>query len=789
MIALALLTVSYVKAEAIEPTDTTLFEQLNDAVVIGVKLPSTAPFAVSNVSKEELENFSSSGQELPALFSRTPGITFSSDNGTGTGTTSMRIRGAGSTRINVTLDGVPLNSPEDQSVFWANMNSYASFLKGVQIQRGVGSSTNGDGAFGGTVSLLTREISYKPYAEVTFSYGSYNTNREAVSFSSGLLGKRFVIDGSFGTTGTDGYIHGTSGRSGSWLGSLSFLGDNFIIKYRNVGNFENTGQAWNGVTAGNNDLSLMEGTFGTHTGIKTYSDMYNVGLGQYNSLYEALDYEDGEFKKDADGNYLTHRYQLKDGTLWPKTTDNFLQDHNILSASWNINGYWTTALSLHYTYGDGYYEEFRPDNKLKTFGFTPFVDSGGNYIERSDFIRKKSLTQHTGGFVYNLNYNREGWSVLAGVNGQFFKCHHFGYLTYVGNDDLEKKTGVPYQYYNSESNKNDVSVFVKASYDFRNGWNVFADLQYRYVGYRTDGVNDKFKKQPDGTYKNQVLNINENYNFFNPKIGASYTSGGHKTYISAAIANREPERNNFTDNDNYEYPKPERLYDIELGYEYSGKIFEAGVNLYYMHYKDQFVQTGEKSDIGELLTTNIAASYRTGVELQASVDPLEWMTIEANAALSANRILDFDEVVEDWDLATEPYTRKIHYDNSTLAFSPSAIVNAAVDFHYKAARAVIRTSYVSRQYLDNTQNIDRSLPGYSTTGIDLGYTFRFRKAVKALELGLQFGNIFNSHYATSGWVYSAICDSAGHSNDNRYYQIGFIPMAGFTAMGNIKIRF
>ena len=303
--------------------DSTEVEHLQEVVVKGVRAQKNAPFAVTNIKKAELGDFSKTGQELPMLFSQTPGVMAWGESGLGIGTTHMRIRGAGDSRINVTLDGVPLNSPEDQCVFWANMNSYASLLGSAQIQRGVGSSTNGDGAFGGTVALASATPSQTPTLEVSASYGSLNTYNVGGKLSTGLLWKHLILDGAYHTTGTDGYLHGTSARSGSYYGGLTYLAsDNLVIRYKNIGNFERTGQAWNGVTAGNNDYSLMDGcyddgswTYSTATGIKDYDDLRNVGLGKYNSLYENLvTDENGLFVRNADGSYQTERYQFADGT-------------------------------------------------------------------------------------------------------------------------------------------------------------------------------------------------------------------------------------------------------------------------------------------------------------------------------------------------------------------------------------------------------------------------------------------------------------------------------------------
>ena len=766
--------------------DSTKVEQLQEVVVKGVRAQKNAPYAVTNIKKQQLNEFSTTGKELPFLFSQTPGVLAWSENGVGTGTTYMRIRGAGDSRINVTLDGVPLNSPEDQCVFWANMNSYGSLLGSVQIQRGVGTSTNGDGAFGGTIALSSATPQQTPGLEVSGSYGSFNTFNVGGKFSTGLLWKHLIFDGAYHETNTDGFIHGTSGRSGSYYGGLTWIGDNFQIRYKNIGNFEKTGQAWNGVTAGDNDMSLMDGTYGSKTGIKNYKDMYEVGLGKYNTLYEYLTYDaDGNFVKDANGNYVTARYAMIDGTYWDKTTDNFWQNHNILSAAWNISEHWTTTASLHYTYGYGYYREFRPSNKLAKFGMTA-TDANGKNIKRTDFVREKGLSQNAYGLVWNINYQNDAWDIIGGLSVQNFDGNHFGYVTYAANDIVRQKylANGDYKYYDSDAHKLDGNVFVKAAYHINEQWDVFGDIQYRHVGYKTDGINDKFYDDESGYY-NQKLDIDEKYDFLNPKAGFSWSLNGHRVYGSVAMSHREPERNNFTDNGSYPAPKDESLIDYELGYTFNSDIFRVGVNLYYMDYKDQFVQTGLKSDIGENLTTNIKDSYRTGIELQAGIDPTSWLTIEGNASLSKNKIKDFDEVVEDWDNGETT----IHHDNSTLAFSPSTILNGFVTLHHKGWQAVWHTNFVSRQYLDNTENVDRSLPCYSVSNISLGYTLKPKKVMKEAIFGLNFNNVFNRRYASCGWVYSAIYASGGHPNDNRYYQIGFIPMAGFTMTANVTLRF
>ncbi|MBQ3632497.1 MAG: TonB-dependent receptor [Bacteroidaceae bacterium] len=787
-----------------QDADSLKMEKLQEVVVSGVRTQKDAPYATTNIKRQELNRFSTTGQELPFLFARTPGVLAWSENGVGTGTTYMRIRGAGDSRINVTLDGVPLNSPEDQCVYWANMNSYGALLGSVQIQRGVGTSTNGDGAFGGTVALASKAPMQRPSAEVSASYGSYNTYNLGGTFSTGLLWKHFIVDGAYHETNTDGFIHGTAGRSGSYYGGLSWVSDDVIVRYKNFGNFEKTGQAWNGVTAGSNDYSLMDGNYDdgswayqTKTGIKTYGDLYDHGLGKYNSLYERLvTGDDGLFVKDANGNYLTERYQMADGSYWPKTTDNFWQNHNLLTAALDFGERWRATATLHYTHGYGYYNEFRPQYKLAKFGLIA-ADADGNNIKKADFVRKKGYYQDAYGMVGSVNYNDDRWDIIGGLSVQNFESDHFGYLTYTSNATVRQlflRDG-DYQYYDSDASKFDASVYVKAAYQFTDQWKAFADLQYRHVGYKTSGINDKFYEEASRWY-NQELNIDEKYDFLNPKAGISWSKGPHHAFASVAVSHREPERNNFTDNFKYPFPKAESLMDYELGYNYSTRQVRLGANLYYMDYTDQFVQTGELSEIGENLTTNIKDSYRMGVELTAAWNVLPVLTLEGNAALSQNKLKDFTEMASvDWESSFRP----IHYDNTTLAFSPSAILNGFVDFHWRGLQAAWHTNFVSRQYLDNTENKDRSLPAYSASNLRLSYTLRTpRRAsqcafpfphIKEAIFSFNVSNVFDAHYAASGWVYSSILDDYGHTNDNRYYQIGFIPMAGRTVLGSVTLKF
>lgn len=735
--------------------DSLRMEELNEVVVKAVKAGTTAPFAVTHVGRDQLSQFALSGQELPMLLQMTPSVVAAFDNGIGTGTGYMRIRGSADSRINVTLDGVPLNSPEDQQVFWANMNSYAASLGSVEIQRGVGTSTNGDGAFGATIALTSKAPSLDPSATLQASYGSYNTYTFGAEFSSGLLWDHLIIDGRYTETNTDGWVHYSGGRSGSFYGGLTWLGDDFVLRYKNYGNFEVTDQAWDGL-----DKAL-----------------YDKGYERYNPLNEWLDEETGIYYPYAH-----------------VTTDNFWQDHNILSGAFKLDDHWNFTTTLHYTHGHGYYKNFKPDYKLSKFGLV-MTDANGDNIKSADFIRKKGLTQDSYGAIANLNYKDDSWDVIGGFSVQQFDCNHYGdlVLAQLGGVDLPL-TAQQKHYYDSDAEKLDANAFVKANYTFAQHWSVFADLQYRHVDYKTDGVNDKFYwDDQQGSYVNQRLDVDEQFDFFNPKAGLSYRKGGHTAYLSWAVSNREPSRNNYTDNGNYPFPKSEQLLDYEAGYRYADDLFHVGANFYFMDYDNQLVQTGEISDIGEALTTNIKDSYRMGVELSAGWTPLSWLGIEANATLSENKIKDFDEVVEDW--SAESGYSVIHYDDSQLAFSPSVTANGMLNISWKGIAATWHTGYVGRQYLDNTGSKSRSLDPYCISNFSIQYTLPCRRwcGLREVIFGAKVNNVFNQSYCPNGGVYSAIDPDGAYGEvytaDNRYTAIWVYPMAGTTAMGSVVLKF
>ncbi|MCQ2184505.1 MAG: TonB-dependent receptor plug domain-containing protein [Bacteroidales bacterium] len=718
---------------------------LQESVATAVLAPRNAPFAVSNISRDALEKFSSESAELPFLLTGIPGVTATSDNGIGSGTSYLRIRGCDGSRINVTIDGVSLNSPEDETVFWANMNSYSDFLSSVQVRRGVGPSTCGDGAFGGSIALTTKDPSPEPSIRAGGSYGSFNTFKGGINLSSGRLWNHLSLDGGFNASGTDGYVDGTAGRSGSYYGAAIWKGNNFTLRYRHIGNFEHTGQAWNGVEGGS----------------KSYRQLYEEGLGRHNNLIGAADH--------------------------------FRQNHNILSAAWAPAPQWNLSAALRYSGGSGYYTETKKDCALSKFGLSEFIGEDGSIVKTSDLTRKKGLDEHTWSTVLCARWKNDRLSVSGGVHAQFFKAWHYGYLTGISNPSLAEKIGDMYRYYSSDARKNEVSPYVKVTWDFARNWSAYADIQYRHVFYTTDGQNDKFVIRGGGI-EQQMLDVREFYDFLNPKAGVSFHSGPHSAFACWAMSSREPQRNNFTDNGHHGAPRPEHLLDYEAGYSFSGKRVSTCITLYYMDFRDQLVQTGEISDIGEALTANVAKSLRTGAEITASWKVNRHIDLNAAAAFSLSRIKDFEEVVDDWDSPSG--ARRIHYDSTPIAFSPAVTAGAGLNFHLGSLSAALEGHFVSRQYLDNTASADRSLPAYGTLDLRLDYRLDIGaghpaagRIIPGIDFFVKLGNMSDSHHAASGWVYSAVSESQGYTPEKRYMEFGWFPVAGFTATGGISIDF
>ena len=708
---------------------------LGSVEVMTTRATKNTPVAFTNISREEIRKINL-GQDLPYLLSMTPGAITTSDAGVGIGYTTIRVRGTDATRINVTANGIPINDAESHAVFWVNMPDLASSVKDVQVQRGVGTSTNGAGAFGASINMQTAGLSTIPYVEVNAAGGSFNTHKETLNFGTGLLNNHWAFDARLSNIGTDGYIDRASVSLNSYYLQGAWYGENTNIKLITFTGKERTYHAWN---------------------YASKEEMAKYGR-TYNSCGEYLD-ENGnvQYYKDQTDNYTQQNWQL-------------LLNHGFSNAlKFNIG--------LHYTKGDGYYQEYKMNRKLSEYGMQPF-EFNGETIKKSDLIRKKVMDNWFLGGVFSLSYQQGGWYAALGGGFNRYDGDHYGRVLWV------KKSGgdanPDRDYYFNNATKNDGNIYGKASYTFLNGLTAYADLQYRHIDYKIKGTNDKMLDDD----MHQLFDVNEHFDFFNPKGGLSWEiNPRHRVYGSVAMAHKEPTRNNYTDGNSYDLPTAERLIDYELGYSYTSSWFNGGVNLYYMNYKDQLVLTGELNEIGEAMAVNMPKSYRMGVELMAGIRLPMGFSWEANATLSRNRIVDFTETLYDDD-TYEAW--RIDHGDTHIAFSPGVIVKNHLGYNYKGFSVALQTQYVSRQFMTNADITETQLDAYCVSNLGLSYTFKM-KAVKNITIGCTIYNIFNEEYENNGYA------GSGYYTDNgqkiRYNYAGYAAQAGINALANVSLRF
>ena len=718
-------------------TADTLSVDLNTVNVVANRAGAKTPVAFTNVTKAELDR-RNDGRDITYLLQSTPSVTLTSDAGAGIGYTSMRIRGTDDTRINITANGIPINDPESHKVFWVNMPDLASSLRDVQIQRGAGTSTNGAGAFGGSVNMLTDAPSEDSYAEISGAYGSYNSNRQSIRVGSGLLGDHWSFDARISHIGSDGYIERASSKLWSYFGQAAYQNGGTSLRLLAFGGKERTYMAW--------DYASLDQ-------MKEFGRRYNPC---------------GEYTNDRG-----------ERAYYPDQYDNFVQHHFQLLFSQRLGRSFTLTAALHYTYDDGYYDQYKTNRSLVEYGLTPFTGADGATVKKSDLIRLKFNRNDFGGGQFALNYLRERWNVTFGASATGFVGRHFGQVKWVRNyvgpiDPLQ-------EYYRNYGHKFDMNYYLRANYDIDRRFSVFADLQYHFVRYTIDGTSDNWDDAIDG---HPLLDVYRKWNFFNPKLGVNFEEGNHRAFASWSVAHKEPVRDNFTDGDPKMYPRAERLDDFEAGYTYTEKTWSVGVNLYYMLYKDQLVATGQLSDTGNALTVNVPDSYRAGVELQGAWRPARWFDWAINMTLSRNRIKNFVEYVyeDEW---TNPIS--VDHGSTPIAFSPDVIVNNAFNFHVAGLDASLSTNYVSRQYLNNAKSRDCSLAGRCVTDLSLAYTLRDVVGVKAIRLGVTVYNLFNKKYFNNG--YSGAGYSVVDGRPEIYHYAGFAASAPTHVMATVNLSF
>ena len=690
-------------------------------IVSATRASESTPTTFSTVDKSEIAK-RNLGQDIPILLNFTPSVVSFSDAGAGVGYTGLRIRGSDQTRINATVNGIPLNDAESHGVFWVNMPDFASSVDNIQIQRGVGTSTNGAATFGASLNFQTDTRQDEAYAQVDNGFGSFNTWRHTVKAGTGLLNDRFAVDARLSKITSDGYVDRASSDLTSWFVSGGYYGEDHVVKLNAFSGKEQTYQSWYGLP-------------------------------------------ESKLENDRTSNYYTYENE----------TDNYQQDHYQLIYTGKIGSNWKTNLAMHYTYGRGYYEQFRENDEFANYGL-PNVEVGDETIESTDIVRRRWLDNDFYGFVGSVNYvSTDGkWDLILGGGANRYDGGHFGEIIWAR---VAGSTNIRDRYYDNNAIKDDRNIYLKATYELKPGLNLFGDLQVRGINYSFAGVNDD----------QRIVDGQENYSFFNPKFGFSYEKSGKTWYASYAVANREPTRSDFTDNPITEIPKPERLNNIEAGVRAKAGRFSYNANFYFMDYKNQLILTGQINDVGAYIRENVESSYRAGIELDGTFQVSKSWTLGGNIAFSQNKIAEFTEYIDDYSRA-DFRQEAITYTDTDIAFSPNTVASAIIEFKpVKNLSLNWLSKYVGQQFLDNTSNESRALDAFFTNDLRISYKVQPRY-FKSLELNLLINNVFNEMYEPNGYTFSYFVPGETSNRDlvteNFYY-----PQAGTNFLLGLSLKF
>ena len=701
-----------------------------EVMISAIRAGRYSPIAHSSVNSEMLKK-QNTGYDMPYLLSLTPSFVETSEAGNGVGYTGMRIRGTDGNRINVTLDGIPLNDAESQQVFWVDLPDIASSVDNIQIQRGAGTSSNGSGAFGATISLETANPGNEPYAEISSSAGSFNTFKNSVAAGTGLLGEKFALQMRLSDIRSDGYIKRTGSAHRSAFINGLFRMKKSILKVNAILGDEYTGIGWWGVPKDSLATDRRYNPAGEYTdesGIKRY--------------YE-------------------------------NESDNYRQDHYHFIYTGQLGDNFILSSAYHYTRGKGYYEEFREDQSYADYGLEP-VATGDSLITSTDMIRQKWMSNHFYGSVYTLKYQKNRVEAVAGLGINHYRGDHFGKVIWMRNSGSAEKD---YQWYFNDSKKQEVNLYGKVNYSLTDNTNIFGDIQYRWISYTLSGIDDDLK---DIAQKHR-------FGFFNPKAGLYHSiSPGQDAYLSFSVANREPTRSDFKEasGDPDATPKPETLYDSELGYKLRKDRITISANLYGMIYRDQLVPTGELSDVGYPIMTNVDRSYRIGIELSAGArltDHIDWT---GNMTLSRNKIPDYVEYYTDYNTSDWSYSyNSKNLGTVDIAYSPTKIFTSEFTFNlFKGLDINLVSKYVGQQYFDNTMNPERMIDPYFVNNVRIDFSPEIRHTDK-VEIQLLVNNILNEKYENN--AYGGNWYEDGVEKSWSYY----FPQAGTNFMTRILVRF
>jgi iron complex outermembrane receptor protein len=709
----------------------------DEVIISATRADDKSAMAYTTLSKTEIskQNF---GQDMPTLLNSQPSVVVNSDAGTGIGYSGIRVRGSDPTRTNITVNGIPMNDAESHGLFWVNMPDFASSVSSAQLQRGVGTSTNGAGAFGATLNLQTNEL--KPaHADLTSSAGSFGTIRNSLDLGTGLL-NGFTFDLRLSQINSDGFVDRASSDLKSFFASGAWYSSNTTIRANIFSGEEKTYQAWYG---------LPQDSMNTNR-------RYNPAGSYFNS--------DGKEQ------------------FYENQTDNYQQDHYQLFLTHQTTSTWLFNLAFHYTRGKGYYEEYRSKDELSNYGIAPVyfgqktLINGtdtmlvpSDTISKSSLIRQRWLDNHFYGTVFSASWtpsNRVRLLFGGGLNR--YDGLHYGSIIWA---EYSKSIPSGYRYYQDTARKSDLNFYTKATVDLLKGVNLFIDLQVRSVNYSFLGFNSLLN----------AVQQTDNLLFFNPKAGLTWDlNAQHRLFSSFSIGNREPVRDDYTNSSSKSRPKPEHLQDTELGYRLKGKKIQAGLTAYFMNYKNQLVLTGAINDVGAYNRTNTPQSYRLGIELEAAWQILNWLNWSGNIAFSKNKIKSFAEYVDDYDNGTQLQNV---YTNTDISFSPGCVASSTITLKPISGFSISFISkYVGKQFLDNTQSDRRKLDAFMVSGIRLNFSPGISK-IKGLELGFMVNNLFNVRYAPNGYTFS------GYSEKQRYDYNYYFPQAGRNFLGMVQLKF
>lgn len=684
-----------------------------EVVIRANRVNENSPAAFSNLSKAEIEK-NNNGQDLPFIIGSSPSVVTTSDAGTGVGYTGFRIRGSDMTRINITLNGIPMNDPESHSVYFVDLPDLASSLDNIQIQRGVGTSTNGAGAFGASINMQSKLLNDEAYAKYDGRLGSFNTMKNTVSFGTGLLKNNMSFDGRLSKINSDGFIDRAAADLKSLYFSGGYYGDKDIIKFIILSGKEITYQAWGGMPKASLDT---------------------------NRTYNPYTYEN--------------------------EVDDYQQDYYQFHYTHSFTNFLSLNTSVFYTRGKGYYEQYKNERDFEDYLLNDVI-IGGDTITSTDLIQRKQLDNHFYGGNLSLNYESKKIEASLGTGWNQYDGDHFGQVIW---SQYASNGAINHEWYNNNGLKTDFNIYGKVNYWLNLSFSVFGDLQYRYINYSIKGTHDDLRD----------ISQDHEFNFLNPKIGFVWHVGNlMQVYGSYAIANREPSRSNYKDADDNYQPKAEQLNDLEAGLRVNTPSFAFAANFFFMDYKNQLVATGKINNVGEPIMTNVAESYRVGVELSTGAQLIESVRWDFNIALSKNKITNFVMHIDNWDTWEQ---ETVELGTTNLLLSPNTIANNTLTYTpFSNFNIGFISKYVSRQYIDNTSHEYNSIDPYFVNDIKLSYSFS-SSFFKVVRLHLDVQNIFSEKYETYGWVYNYMYGGERGVID------GYFPMAGINFMTGITLEF